>query len=70
MTACVQQEVIRAAPYYLLNGNTQTADILYANTSSYVPTHAGATAAFHSMNTSNQANITLLVCLHRQAVHV
>ncbi|DBA87560.1 TPA: hypothetical protein ACH3X1_004585 [Trebouxia sp. C0004] len=54
------QEVIRAAPYYLLNDNTQTADILYANTSSYATTYAGATAAFHSRNTSNQANITLL----------
>ncbi|KAL0042965.1 hypothetical protein WJX79_005358 [Trebouxia sp. C0005] len=54
------QEVIRAAPYYLLNDNTQTADILYANTSSYATTSAGATAAFHSQNTSNQANITLL----------
>lgn len=56
------QEVIKAAPLYLLYGNTRTADVLFLDPETYAANAVMASASFHSSNTSNIGNVTLLVC--------
>lgn len=62
LLSVLSQDVIQAAPLYLLYRNTRTADVLFLDLDTYAANAVMASASFHSSNTSNKGNVTVLVC--------